>query len=362
MKQMKRIAKLPLLVLGIILCQSAGLQAQEQRGDVIVVVEAKGDNATAAREMAVTKGQIEGFKLLVQRLAPDIAMTIISSTPESRMINAAKGFEVLNEQMDTNTYRAKMKVDYDVEMVSEIIRSPDAAAGGSLKSSVLVLPVLKMGSTLQLWEQGNSWRDIWNSVGLEVGRGIIVMPYGDQTDKDAVDAFTASSGAYERLMPLVARYGASQVVIAEAVPVTEGNNVALQVALREMSAQGGEASVENYSAQQDETQEMLMIRAARSIASAIKDRNTPGYSNTNSPGGKRVMLLASIRDMSQWLELRKRLLAMNVIEKIELKALSPRQVDVMVHYRGDASLLAKYMIAGDLAVTPGAEFWTVSLQ
>lgn len=338
------------------------VSAQEFRTDSIVVVEASGENASSAREVAIAKGQIEGFKLLIQRVAPGDAEAIISTTPDSRMISAAKGFEVLDEQMSATTYRAKMKIQYDPDMINEILRSPDTQAAASLKTNVLVLPVLRMGSTLQLWEQDNKWRDIFNSVGLEVGRGVIIMPYGDQKDKELADPFTASTAAYDRLMPLATRYGADQIVIAEAVPVIEGATHSLTVNVRQLTPTGGEASSETYTPTGDETQEMLMVKAARAIASGLKGQNTAGYSNTSVAGGKSVMLLASIKDISEWLELRKRLLNMSIVEKLELKALSVGQVDVVVHYRGDASLLAKYMLAHNMGVNPGPQYWTVSLQ
>ena len=352
------------LFLLFICAHVTGAQAQAGRMDSIVVVEATGSSATEARDVALAKGEIEGFRLLLQRLDPTQADARIATTPESRIHSMVKGMEVMDEKFSATTYRAKLRITYDDGAIGEVLSAVGAtSAAASMTSHVLVLPVLKGGGVVKLWEDGNPWRDIWNSVGLEVGRGVILLPYGDQNDKDSLDAFTATTADYNRMMVLAARYGADQIVVAEAMPVHEEGSVPrLEVKLRRLSVNGQEETLDTYTAQGEDTTEVLMVKAAKAVAATLKGENTPGYSNVSTPGGKQVMVLAAINDITQWTDLRQRLLAMSPVEKLELKAISSRQVDLILHYRGDPSTLISNFEAQAIAVNPVGEYWTISVQ
>jgi hypothetical protein len=64
--------------------------------------------------------------------------------------------------------------------------------------------------------------------------------------------------------------------------------------------------------------------------------------------------------MASWTELRTRLASLPMIDRLELLAMSPQQVDMIVHYRGSPESLANGIIAQGLRLAQNDQYWVIS--
>ena len=120
-----------------------------------------------------------------------------------------------------------------------------------------------------------------------------------------------------------------------------------------------------YRADPQETRETLLLRAARTIASELgkKKNNELSATQAISSGDKdKVMMLASISTMASWTELRKKLSGLPMVDKVEVLAISPQQVDLVLHFRGDRKSLGEAIAAQKIRLVQNPSFWVVSRE
>ena len=79
-------------------------------------------------------------------------------------------------------------------------------------------------------------------------------------------------------------------------------------------------------------------------------------------GGEKnkMMMLASISTLSSWTELRTKLTAMPMIDRIELLAMGPKQVDMILHYRGTPDSLARAIEGEKIRLVQNKDYWVIS--
>ena len=84
----------------------------------------------------------------------------------------------------------------------------------------------------------------------------------------------------------------------------------------------------------------------------------------NVRGGERnkLMILASISTLNSWTKLRESLSTLPMVDQVEVLAISARQVDMVLHYRGAADALARAITAQKIKLTQDKDYWVVSRE
>src|SRR5690606_1814870 len=108
-------------------------------------------------------------------------------------------------------------------------------------------------------------------------------------------------------------------------------DIELNVVKRRINRGQNEVNLLNYRADPQETKKTLLARAARDIANQLERRKMEEMQTTRAiSGGERntVMMLASISTIASWTQLRARLAELPMIDRLEVLAMSPQQVDM----------------------------------
>ncbi|MCH2547399.1 MAG: DUF2066 domain-containing protein [Alphaproteobacteria bacterium] len=370
-----------------------------------VEVSASADTGTTARMNALAQAESEAFaRLLEQYLAPDEAAARAAKTKDYEISRMVRGYEVQNEKVTGNSYSATLDVAFDPTQVQTFLRAPAVPAMASvptgaapvtantgyvgrqptrpisaqpapietntltsqlakMHSNVLVLPVLTAAGNSMLWEDRNVWRNVWNRAEREDNR-FIRLAIGDQSDSLMMSAPQATSAEYAAFSPLAERYQAATVVVAEAFPTVSDGVNALGVRLRSLDVQGQNDVIElSYEQGSEETQDDLMLRAAEDIIARIMrdgQARSVGQLEANAPRSK-ITVLSRLNKLNDWVILRKRLMDMPNVEKIELSAISSQQADMVVHFRGNPMQLEANMTSQGLKVSKAYNYWVVGL-
>lgn len=331
-----------------------------------VEVDVTGKDAADAKSQAMAKGEIEALTDLLNKLAPPgQAPDIIAALDARKISKMVKGTEVLDEKITGNRYHARITVSFDGDELSELISKVGAQAppeAANSVSSFLIIPAYEENGSAALWEDGNPWRNVWKAVGLEIAAGDVVVPFGDAADNGVIDVKTLGSVTYASMVPMTIRYGVSDIVILQAKLVQQPD-LMLTVVKHRISRGQNEVNLLSYRADPQETRDLLLARAARDIAVNLQHKKSEELSAIQTVRGgdrNKVMMLASISTLASWTQLRAKLSTMPMVDRIELLAMGPKQVDMIMHYRGSPESLARAITSQNIRLVQNKDYWVVS--
>jgi hypothetical protein len=72
------------------------------------------------------------------------------------------------------------------------------------------------------------------------------------------------------------------------------------------------------------------------------------------------MMLASVTTMASWTELRSKLFELPMVDRIEMLAISPRQVDMVLYYRGSEESLTNALMSKRIRLLKNPTYWVIS--
>lgn len=332
-----------------------------------VNVDIVGKDPAEARAQAMAKAEVDGLVALLERLGPPGQAKDIMATLDAKKISAmVKGTQIVDERITANRYRAKLLVSFDGDEISQVIASltaPDVnVTMPASVGSFLVIPALEINNQKLLWEDGNLWRKVWNDVALEVTAGDVIVPFGDVTDAGGLTYDNMMTADYKALSAYAIRYGVSDIVLLQG-RYSMRPDMVLNVTKRRVGRQDSSVDVLTYRADPQETRDILFARAARDIINGLQEKKVDESNNAqNIRGGDRhkVMLLATVSTMNSWTDLRKKLTSMPMVDRVETLAVSARQVDVVLSYRGSEESLANAMVSKSIRLKRNKDYWVVS--
>jgi hypothetical protein len=347
---------------------SGPARAGEALVNAEVSVDVSGKDAADAREQAMTKSQLDGITDLLGKFAPpDQVQGILTNLDSIKIAAMVRGTEVLDEKISTNRYRAHLRITFDGDEISKLIGQKGDGPDRQITTTVgsfLIIPTYEEDGIPMLWEDGNPWRSAWRATGLEITAGDIVVPFGDANDAAVINAKNAASATYSSLSGLTVRYGVSDVVILQA-KFTRTPDMELSVVKRRISRTQNEVNLMTYRADPQETKETLLARATHDIADMLEHKKTEEIETVKAvQGGDRntVMVLASITTLASWTQLRGKLTTLPMIDKLELLAMAPQQVDLVIHYRGSPDSLSNAITSQNIRLVKNDNYWVISRE
>ena len=332
-----------------------------------VDVDVSGKDAADAREQAMMKAHTDALaELLGKFTTPEQVNHIITTLDIGKVNSLVRGTEVLDEKISSNRYRARLQVTFDADEISNLIGKN--GAGNTTEQivatvgSFLIIPAYEEDGVQMLWEESNPWRNAWKVQGLEVTSGDIVVPFGDTNDIKVVDYSNVASANFSALLPLTLRYGVSDVVILQA-KLSHTPDLQVDVVKRRINRTQNEVNLTSYRADPQETKDALLSRAAKDITESLQHKKTEEMEASKTvSGGERnnVMVLASISTLASWTQLRTKLATLPMIDKLEVLALAPQQVDLIIHYRGTPDSLGNAITSQNIRLVKNPDYWVIS--
>lgn len=178
-----------------------------------VTVDVTSDSAAKARDQAITDAQRAGFTQLLDRLgAESSAGDKLSANDLATLV---QNFEVQNEHVSPVRYIGTFTVQFRPLAVRAYLNSRKATYNDSQGQPVLILPVMKNGAIVSLWdEQSAHWQKLWNDAARAGGIVPILVPAGTPEDKNLLTAADAVAGKTDAIKPLIDKYQVSGAVVA----------------------------------------------------------------------------------------------------------------------------------------------------
>lgn len=179
-----------------------------------VPIEATAKNAVDARNEGIIQGQQTALKMLAERMLSKESADSMATPDPATLAALLQDFEVREERLSANGYRAKMRATFNPGAVERFFGAAKMTPVDISARSVMVLPLYEVGGEYLLWEDTNPWISAWQKA--EKPGYKLIVPTGDLEDVTAAPASKIMGGDYGPVDVLKKRYGVDDVYVAVA--------------------------------------------------------------------------------------------------------------------------------------------------
>jgi hypothetical protein len=314
-----------------------------------ISVDETANTAAAARGAAFRRGQRKALTTLLQRLTLRADHARLPSVERERLDFMVQALEVADEKTSDVRYLANMTITFKPQEIRRLLREAGIPFAESTSKPVLVLPVLRQGDRLVLWDDPNRWREAWAQL-PQVGDLVpLIVPVGDLSDIADVDAMQAAEGDPLPLSAIASRYRAGDVLVAVATLSETAISTRIDIAASRIGAPTQTPILLNFETSDPATIPSVLFDAATGVAAAVENL----WKETNiiefdRPG--RMLLAVPLASLQQWISVERRLNGIATISSVTLISLTRDSAEVEITHFGDETQLAATLAQQDLAL------------
>ena len=325
-----------------------------------VMVDATAETAAAAQKIALAEGQIIATGRLLKRVTPLERHGDLPALDSAYVANLVQSMEVASEKGSSTRYLAELVFNFRRGAVRSLLRNLGIPFSETMSKPVLILPIYERAGAANLWDDPNPWRDAWRGIDSTNRFVPLVVPEGGLHDMGAISVDQAVNADALRLAAIAARYKIETVVIVHAVQRRNLANGTLQldVAIQRFSKSEDSTVIESFEGKPGETEADLLEQSAFGVASLIEESwKRATRLGTSERGPLSVHL--ELKGLANWISFKKRLEGIAAIDHVELRELTRKSAQVLLHHLGDESALLVALTQSDLSLTQEDGFWVL---
>ena len=344
------LALLALLAAALALGPAPAHAAQPADGKVFVVakypVDARAEDAVAAKERAIADGQRGALRALLKRLVPVTAYGRVAQIKDLKAQDLIEGFSVRSERNSQTQYIATLDFSFQAEAIRALLAKHGLPHLEEQALPIVLVPVAVVdGKRDERWTR--TWMEAWR--GLDVDNAL--APARVQAFKPEIHADTLKglrNGENSMVRILSTEYRSDTVVAAIAEPDTAQRK--LHVTLVGQDASGQIFLKRSYRLDGDNayTSEFAAVVALGILEGRWKSvRGVGGRGSLARPaslgggggGDGPIQLLVEFRAMQEWQSISQRIQQVPGVEDVDA-VLSARSARVSLRYPGGPEALA----------------------
>jgi hypothetical protein len=349
----------------LILLLLAPVAARAQLDDVFTVrvpVDKTADTASNARAQALADGQRLALRRVFERIVLAEDMSRLPRVNDRTIEGLVQAFEVDKERTSPVRYLAELTIRFKAADIRNMLQQANLRFAETRSRPVVVLPVLREGQMVQLWEETNAWRRAWAEMPTPDGLVPIIVPIGDLTDADAIDASAAAWGNKDKLNAIMQRYRAGEVIVAIAeLPPKAQPRAGIKLTATRHGTALGEAvqglTPETGVFRAAGTPEEQLTAAARDMAQRIetiwKRTNVLSFGQEQ----RLVVTLPLQNGLGDLVEARQRLADVPTVRRVEVNAFTRQMVRLIVTFSGEPQQLQSALAQRDMTLSADGADW-----
>lgn len=314
-------------------------------------VDASAKDAVAAKEKAIAEGQTAAFRSLLKRLVP---VTQYQGLEQLRTVKAADyvdGFAIRSEQNSGTRYIASLDFNFEQNSVRQLLQSQGVPFVDEQAPVVTLVPVLRQSPGADGKAAGGAeftpatgpWATVWPD--LDVANSLAplqVVPLKPAVHSETIAGYLTGQGTPDQIMST--EYGSETVVVAIAEVDKAAGRVHVTLAGRD-----GVAPLlwkRSYRITDNDigyTMELAAVISQGVIEGrwkALKSGEFTGGGMAAAGAGADVLLDVQFRSMTEWNEIRGRILDLPTVDDVRVGNVSANNAQVMVKYPGGGAALA----------------------
>ena len=351
-------------LLAFLLLSAAVAETQAASTDAVFTVgnypvEARADNAVAAKDRALADGQQAALRSLLKRLVPVTAYARIRKLSTTRAGDLIEGYKVRSERNSATEYIASLDFSFQAKAVRDMLRREGIAFTDEQAPALIVIPVRRTAASAAPDNEA-AWSNVWKSLDLEHAlTPVKLQALKKEIGRDAVNALADGDGSAIR--GLAAAYGSELVLLA----VAEQDDAAgrLNVTLSGRDAVGAFTLKRAYRldagdpAYTNELAAVVSLGILEGRWKALKSRRDPAARDAVD-----LLIAVEFRGMTEWQDISRRLSATPGVEELEVAGLSARGARVTLRYAEGAEALANALARQGLSLRAVGSNWVLGLQ
>ncbi len=362
------------LLAGLALCVGADWAAAAAAADAVFTVgnypvEARADNAVAAKSKALADGQQAAFRSLLKRLVPVTSYPRLRRLPPIKAGDLVDGVSVRSERNSSTDYIASLDFSFQAKSIRDLLRREGIPFLDEQAPTLTLVPLWRTAGPPAPKEEA-AWTNVWKGLDLEHAlTPVKLQALKKEVAPEAVNALAEGDGSAIR--SLVAAYGSERVLLA--VAEQDAASRRLTVTLTGRDAVGAFMLRRAYRldpADPGYASELAAVVSLGIIEGRWKAIKSPGGGGGDTVGvarapaaGESDMLIAvEFRGMSEWQDISRKLSATPGVEELEVAGLSARGARVTLRYAEGAQRLADALAEQGLILRNTGGNWVLGLQ
>ena len=292
---------------------------------------------------------------------------------DSKEISAyVQDFGITHEKNSEIRYLAYLTYRFKPNDIRFLLRDNDVQFAETISKPILILPVYKLAGAVFLWDDPNPWRDAWlNNFGSAnpkmksqlFGLVPIIFGNGDLNDIATISAELAVKGDMKSLTAITKKYNVDKTLVAfSSFRSTKRGMPMVAVRVFEYSKDSQKHLFSmQIKAKNNEDIKSLLDRATRETAVQIEEL----WKVDNLLKFERIGVMAvtyPIGALEEWVDAKRRLMKVAVIENIELVIFSRKEVRFNIHFIGEAEQLKLALAQLDMELNEEERGWILGVQ
>ena len=246
-----------------------------------------------------------------------------------------KSFEITEEKINGNQYQGRFNIFYDEGQIKELLSQYNVDVLEIKSPPILVFPILTTGDTPILWDPENPWRKAWRQALNAPSEINLIVPMGDADDVQKITAADLKAKKYDALLAFANKYGAQEVMIAEAFFVENGKMLVTR--LEPVGPSPTLANLADFKQQLDAAGNTYWEQAVASLQQKILEQWSARRSPLEAFSSKKIKVIVALENGEDWLAIRSKLESVPLIVSMDLQEISVRRAVINLEYSGPYS-------------------------
>ena len=296
------------------------------------------EDATTARSNAITYAQRQAFNTILNRLGIDTSNSVIISDNEiSQML---RSMQIKNEKITTKSYSATLTLQFSPEYIKYTLSKYKISQYSPHFDSYLIIPVIKNGDNIYLWEKENKWLDplTRNARGTT---GVLVIKDNYST-RNLIDLEYFKKPKYNNFKKLASLYGTNNVVLVVGEENKEDKLIDTKIyVLNENKATNAYLKYEMKDKNIDNDYYNASIEIVKYIDGLlVEDKNKTEYNVIDRNDGY-INIYAPLSSIQDYINVKHKLAINKDITQINLKMISQKMAVFTVKYGSNINNLVQ---------------------
>lgn len=324
-------------------------------------IEARADNAVAAKKVAIAEGQTAALRSLLKRIVPVSAYGRLRQMGDVDAAQYVDGIQVRSEQNSATEYFASLDFTFSADGVRNLLRQRGVPFIDNQAPQVTLVPAM-IGSGGSLQGSAGSWGKIWNS--LDVANALTPLGIADlrPTIHQDVLAGLAEGDDSRGMRILSAEYGGSLVVVASAEVDAAAKRLKVSVMGRDavgpINWSRAYRIYDGDSAYAMELGAVVTLGVLEGRWKAAQAHQSGGLAALTQPdSGIRVEV--QFEGARDWYRMQSELSGLNGVRDFRVNAVSARSADVSMTYPGGGAGLANVLARQGYQMTGSGDTWVL---
>ncbi len=328
---------------------SFSAQAADERFTVEIKVDVTDENASIAREKAMTNATRAAVTAVAGRISTQDGVKRISAMTDAQLINFIKETSVISEQNSAVRYIADLRIIVNEDLLKEYMKERNIPLISRNNSSIMVIPLFREFSddTPLLWEVDNPWKQAWdNSGSLSAVKIFPIQSSSGNTEAlDAVKAATIDTTALSKVMRMS---GASDVYVLDA---TYDGVEGLKIDISSLSGKHQTLKVAGAKSSGAALFNQAVTEVRQLIEQLVLDDTAQQIANESE-----LTILYPFSSLGRWIEAEQNIKSLPEVAALQVQAMAQGKAQFKIRYRGDLGFLQRQLLQKGYRLENGGNY------